>query len=48
MVPLPSISVQRELIKEIALEEGQISSVRNIVSVYETRIAKIVAKLWEK
>jgi type I restriction enzyme M protein len=48
MVPLPSISVQRELIKEIAYEEGQISSVRTIVSVYETRIAKIVAKLWEK
>ena len=47
-IPVPPIEVQRELMEEIESEYQQVTSAKNLIEIYETRIQNVVDKLWSQ
>ncbi len=46
-IPLPPLSVQRELLAEIANEKSEVDIAKNLIQRYEARAQDAIAKLWE-
>ena len=47
-VPLPSIKLQQELVKEMDAELNNLESVKSLIESYERRTQTVIAKLWSK
>ncbi|MEI6216221.1 MAG: restriction endonuclease subunit S, partial [Actinomycetes bacterium] len=48
MIPLPPISTQREIVRQIEQEKSQIQSAKALIETYEARTQKVIAKLWSE
>jgi type I restriction enzyme M protein len=46
LVPLPSITEQEEIIKEIELEQAVVKSNKHLITIYEQKIQKRIAQVW--
>ena len=47
-VPLPSIKLQQELVKEMDAELNNLESVKSLIESYERRTQAVIAKLWSE
>ena len=48
IIPLPHITVQKQIVEKIEVERVHVESAKKLVEIYEQKTRKTLAKLWEK
>ncbi|MCC6816194.1 MAG: N-6 DNA methylase [Saprospiraceae bacterium] len=48
MIPLPSISEQQDLVNQIENEKLLIESIKEIISIYDSKIKDVIESIWNK
>lgn len=47
-IPLPPLSVQREIVAEIEAERRVVDGCKELIALYEAKIKKVIDKVWEE
>lgn len=47
-IPLPSLEIQKEIVKRIESEHSLVESNKKLIKIYDKKIKEVIAKLWKK
>jgi type I restriction enzyme M protein len=47
-IPLPSLSIQRQIVEKIEAERALVESAKKLIDIYEQKTKVVIAKLWEE